>query len=164
MKFDEGWDDDGREVGAPLPMVPEGNHTGEIVDAKAKRLKFMEKDNNPRGESLVLSVDIRGYQPLECLIPATFRGLVEAVARAAGVPVPVRGEDWDEGQLIGRMVNIDTVQVVSAKGRQYARVEKWHASPSKPLPAAKPAERKPAARTPLQKADAASASNDDIPF
>ena len=160
MRFDEGWDDDGRDDGAPLPMLPEGTHTGEIVDAKGKRLKFMERDSNPSGDTLELTVDIRGYRPLGCLIPATFRGLVEAVARSAGVPIPVRGEEWNEKQLIGRTVTVDTVQVVSAKGKQYARVEKWHESPSKPLPP----ERKPAARTPLQKADAAAASNDDIPF
>lgn len=160
MRFDAGWDDDGSDYGSSLPLVPEGTHTGEIVDAVSKRLPFFKNDRNKNGDGLVVFVDVRGYRTMECPIPVTFRGKIEAVARAAGVPVPVRGEDWDEKQLIGRTVTVETIQAVSGKGTQYARVERWHESPSKPLPP----ERKPAARTPLQKADAASATTDDIPF
>lgn len=157
MRFDEGWDDDdgGQDTGS-LPKLADGTHTGEIVDAKSKRLKFMESDKNPRGDSLIVTVDVRGYQPLECIIPATFRGKVEAVARAAGVTLPTRGEEWDERQLIGRTVTIETVLAVSKKGTEYVRVEKWRESPSKPLPPASPAVRR--------QAPAPLPANDDIPF
>lgn len=165
MKFDAGWDDefDG-DNGGTLPLVPEGRHTGEIVKAQEKRLKFMEGERNPDGLSLVVTVDIPRYQQLEVIVPANFRGKIEAIARAAGVTLPVRGQEWDEQQLVGRTVTVETALAVSKKGTEYARVEKWLESPSKPLPATKPAP----ARSQTQKAHREFTSNaaaaDDIPF
>jgi hypothetical protein len=167
VRFDDYWgDNESSDTGSgDRPMAEDGTHTGEILTAKFKRLAFMKSESNSDGMCLVMTVDVPRCQPVEAIVPVTMRGKIEAVARAAGGPVPSKGAEWDEEQLVGRTVTIETTQATSkGTGRQYVRVDRWHASPSKPLPAAKPAERKPAARTPLQKADAASASNDDIPF
>lgn len=167
MKFDQGWGDESRFAqAANLPLVSDGRHTGEILSAQEKCLPFMQSETNKDGKALVLTVDISGFQPLEAIVPATFRGKIEAVARSAGVPIPVRGEEWDERQLVGRTVTIETALAVSPKsGKEYVRIERWHASPSKPLPPSRPAS---VARSPAAKAHkqftANSTSNDDIPF
>lgn len=167
MKFDAGWDDDGQAAGgAPLPLVPDGRHTGEIIKAQGKRLKFMETEKNPDGSSLVVTVDIARYEPLEVITPSNFRGKIEAIARSAGVPIPVRGQEWDEQQLVGRTVTVETALAVSKKGTEYVRVERWLESPQKPMPDA--VSKRPPARSQTQKAHREFTSNapatDDIPF
>lgn len=149
-----------RRAPEPKTLVPDGRHVGEIVAAKEKALDFMKADANPKGISLIVTVAIGDHEPVESIVPSHYRGKVEAVARAAGVPIPVSGEEWDESSLIGRTVSVETLQAVSKKGTEYVRIERWHPSPSQPL---KP---KPANRTPTRKADAASGAmpNDDIPF
>lgn len=164
MRFDDYWSEDDGVGAVEKALAANGRHTGEIVDAKAKRLKFMESDANPDGTSIVVTLALPHSQPVEAIIPANYRGRIEAVARAAGVPLPVRGQDWDESQLIGRTVTVETLQAVSRGGKQYVRVEKWFPSPSQPLPA----ERKPPARSQAAKAHQAFTANasaaDDIPF
>lgn len=171
MRFDAYWADedstysDGR---GDKPMPPDGRHAGEIVDAQIKRLPFKKSDKNPDGTSLVVKVELSKYQTLEDITAIHFRGKIEAIARAAGVRVPTRGEEWDEEWLIGRTVTVDTLQAVSPKGTQYVRIEKWHASPSQPLPEAPPAAKQAPARSQTQKAHREFTSNaaapDDIPF
>jgi hypothetical protein len=158
MRFDEFWGDDAEPK--DLPLVPDGRHAGEIVDAKAKSLKFMERDNNPQGLSLVIVIVVKGCQQLEAIIPVHMRGKVEAVAKAAGVPLPAVGQEWDERQLIGRQVLIETALAVSPKsGREYVQIKSWHRSPVDPAVAAtKPAARRGSASKP------ASNDPDDIPF
>lgn len=166
MRFDAGWGDDDTVGGGQLPRLPDGRHTGEIVEAREKVLEFMKSDKNPTGLSLIVTVDVSRYDPVESIIPSNFRGKIESIATAAGVPVPVRGQDWDEQQLVGRTVTIETVQAVAKTGREYVRVEKWHPSPSKPLPP-EVAKRQPPARSQTQKAHRAFTENaaaDDIPF
>lgn len=164
MRFDDYWNDDDGHGAVEKSLAADGRHTGEIVDAKAKRLKFMESDANRDGASIVVTVALPNAQPVESIIPVNYRGRIEALARAAGVSLPVRGQEWDESQLIGRTVTVETLQAVSKGGKQYVRVEKWLPSPSQPLPA----ERKPAARSQTAKAHQAFTANasaaDDIPF
>lgn len=167
MKFDAGWDDDNASDGGNLPLLPDGTHTGEITEAREKRLKFMEGDKNPDGLALVLTIDVSKYQQVQAIVPANYRGKIEAIARAAGVAIPVRGQEWDEQQLVGRTVTVETVLAVSKKGTEYVRVERWLPSPSKPLPA-EVAKRQPPARSQSQKAHREFTANaqtpDDIPF
>lgn len=170
MRFDDYWNDDDAiydDGGGEKAMVPDGRHTGEIVDAKVKSLPFLKNDKNPDGRGIVVTIAIPKYAPIESIIPANFRGKVEALCRAAGVPLPARGQEWSEECLIGRTVTVETVLAVSKAGRDYVRVDRWHASPSQPLPDAKPAA-KPVARSQAAKAHAAFTSNaqaaDDIPF
>ena len=168
MNFDEFWKDDGDQTTTStgdLPMLPDGEHAGEIVQAKAKDLKFMVKPENPRGTSLVLEVEVAGYRPLEAIIPAQMRWLIESVCRSASVHIPYKGEDWDPEQLVGRQVRVETVYGIAKSGKEYVRVEKWIAGPD-PLPATVAAPAKPAARTPAAQVEAAGqgGASDDIPF
>lgn len=165
MRFDEFWTDDPTMDPAPsneLPMCPDGEHAGEITKAKMKDLKFMVKPENPRGTSLVLEIEVSNYRPVEAIVPAQMRWLIESVCRAASVNVPVKGEDWDCETLIGRQVRIETVYGLAKSGREYVRVEKWIKGPD-PLPVAAKAT---PARTPAAKVEAAgqAGANDDIPF
>lgn len=158
MRFADYWPEDDAPAGTTdLPLCPDGTHTGEIIQAKAKRLEFMKREGNADGACIVIVVDVPRSQPVETIIPATFRGKIEAVARAAGVPVPRRVDDWDEQQLVGRMVTIETVLAVSKNGKDYVRVEKWLPSPSQKIAPSKPAAA-PARRPAPQPA------GDDFPF
>jgi hypothetical protein len=170
VRFDELWTDDPtidpKPTGDDLPMCPDGEHAGEITKAKRKDLKFMVKPDNPRGTSLVLEVEVSNYRPVEAIVPAQMRWLIESVCRAASVNIPVRGEEWDEEQLVGRQVRIDTVYGLAKSGREYVRVEKWLKGPD-PLPEPKPAAIKATPkRTPAAKVEAAGQGGepDDIPF
>lgn len=173
MNFDKWWDWD--ETGTDVAVdhghtqkIPDGRHTGDIVSAVIKDLKFKVTDTNPTGTCLVVSWSKQGFYPVESIAPLNWRGLIEAICRAAGVSPPQRGEDWDEQALVGRVATIDVENVVAPSGKEYQRVTKWHASPQKPLPAVdKPAAKKAPARTPAAKAHAEFKENadaDDIPF
>lgn len=162
MRFDNVWMDDDKAEGGNLPLAPEGTHTGEIISAKEKRLQFMQSDKNPDGLALVVVIDIPRYQQVECITPANYRGKLEAIARAAGIPLPSRDGDWDEKQLEGRTVTVQTLQAVSKKGTQYVRVEKWLPSPSQLQSKSAPPARSQAAKA--HKAFTANAASDDIPF
>ena len=176
MRFDELWTDDeplNKQPKADAPLCPDGDYAGEIVKAEFRDLKFKIKPDNPRGTSLVIDVEVPGYRTVESIIPAQMRWLVEQVCRSASVNIPVRGEDWDAEQLVGRQVRIETVYGITQAGKEYVRVEKWIAGPA-PLPvtvqATPPAT--PAAikatpkRTPAAKVEAAGQGGepDDIPF
>lgn len=168
MRFDDYFDD--RDNRAALPLLPESApgkpHIGTVIGAIEKRIDqpWAKSDKNQSGVCLVLTVDVDKFAPFEATIPAHYTAKVAAVCRSARVPAPVAGEDWDESQLIGRVVTFESVVAVSARGTEYVRVNKWlpNGDPV-PTPVAKP---KPAARTATKKADAASANvpSDDIPF
>ena len=163
INFDSWWDDaDSPPPTGNLTMCPDGRHTGEIVKAKVKDLKFKTSDRNPAGTSLVVEVEVAGHHPVEAIVPVQFRGLIEAICRAARVETPPRGEEWDEQQLVGQVVTIETVLGVGKTGNEFVRIERWHASAA-PLPKAVKAQ---PARTPSAKVEAAGQGGaiDDIPF
>lgn len=162
MRFDDWWSDDASEPADALPLLPAGTHSGEIVKVQWKDLKFKTSDANKAGTSLVLEVEVPGYQPAEAIVPAQYRGLIEAICRAARQHVPVKGEDWDCECLKGQIVRIDTTLGTGKTGREFVRIEKWHKG-ADPLP--KAAKATPA-RTPAAKVEAAGqgGSADDIPF
>jgi hypothetical protein len=163
INFDQWWDEDERPApSGDLTMCPDGRHTGEITKALFKDLKFKVSDQNRSGTSLVLEVAIPGHYPVEAIIPAQYRGLIEAVCRAARVDAPVRGEDWDETQLVDQVVAIDTVLGVGKTGKEFIRIDKWHPGP----PTVPKAVKATPARTPAAKVAAAGQEGvaDDIPF
>lgn len=171
MNFDNwwDWDDDGSRGVAThdhTQKVPTGTHTGDIVKAEVKDLKFKITDDNETGTCLVVTWSKPGgYFPVESIVNLRWRGLIETICRAAGVAPPTRGQDWDVESLVGRVVTIDVENAVSTKGKEYQRVTRWHPSPSKPQPAA--AAKRTPARTPAAKAHqefTAKAADDDIPF
>jgi len=161
MRFDEWWGDDDTPVG-DYPKLPDGRHSGEIVVAEFRDLKFKVSDRNPIGKSLVVKVQVPKYERVETIVPVQYRGLIEAICRAARVATPVKGEDWDETTLIGQQVQIETVLGIGKTGREFVRVDQWHPAPE-PLPEAV---KKAPARTPAAKVEAAGqgGSADDIPF
>ena len=175
MNFDQWWNWDEEPRGAVVDhghtqKVPTGRHTGDIVKAEIKDLKFKMTDENPSGTCLVVtwSKDATHY-PVESIAPLNWRGLIEAICRAAGVAGPQRGVDWDPQSLVGRVATVDVENAVANSGKEYQRVTKWHASASKPIPAEKspPGGKRAAARTPAAKAHAdftEHADADDIPF
>jgi hypothetical protein len=166
VRFSQWWNDDGGGPAidtADKPQLPDGKHTGEIVSAKVKGVKFRVSDKNPDGTCLEVKVVVAGYQPVEALIPCDWRGQIESVCRSASVPVPGRDDDWDERVLVGRAASIDVVHAIAKSGREYVRVEKWIRGPE-PLPEAV---RKRLARTQAAKAHAEFVKEgdpDDIPF
>lgn len=160
MKFDRWWveQEDEFAPAGDLPQVPDGEHVAAITKAVFKDLAFKKTEQNVDGTSLVLELQVTGYRPLEAIIPAHFRGMVEAVCRAASVATPKKGEDWDESCLVEQYVRISTLQGVGKTGREYVRIEKWIPG-RQPLPEAitkSPPRAKPAKKD--------QTPDDDIPF
>jgi hypothetical protein len=170
VDFDEWWDWDGDQGVAGdshTQKIPTGTHTGDVIEAFTKDLKYRATDKNPSGRCLVIKWSKQGFLPVEASAPIDWRGLIEAICAAAGLPSPQRGQPWDPSLLVGRVVTVDIDTVISAKGNEYQRVTKWHPSPQKPLPPARPAAKRAPARTPAAKAHAEfteHADGDDIPF
>lgn len=162
MRFDDYWMDD--EPTESKPMAADGRHTGEIIDAKETRLDFMKSDRNRDGACIVVTVAIPHAQPVAAFIPANYRGKVEALARAAGVPLPVAGQEWDVAELIGKTVTVETLQAVSKKGTSYVRIERWFPSPSQPLPAAPRAPARSQAAKAHREFTSHAQGGDEIPF
>lgn len=156
MRFDDAWGDDA----AAEPLVPAGRHSAEIIEAKERSFKFFQEAKNPSGAGLVVVLSVTGCQAIETKTPIHFRGKIEAICRAARVPLPVPGEDWDERSLVGRMVVIETAQAARKDGSQYVQVQKWHAGPD-PLPAGTAVARTQAAKV---AAAGQKGADDDIPF
>lgn len=159
----------------PLPVLPESQsgkpHVGEVVKVFMVKKDFdwaKHVELNPHGKCIVLEVAVGNYKPVEATIPCHYTAKVAAMCRSARVHPPERGEDWDEQQLLGKTVIIETVTAVSARGTEYAKVTRWIAN-AEPLPkevAARPAA-KPVARSQAAKAHQAFTANaeaDDIPF
>lgn len=160
IRFGDWWSEDAEEPVEGLPLLQDGRHVGTITDAVTKDLKFKVSEANKRGTSLVLKVSVPKHQPAEAIVPLQFRGLVEAICRAARVPVPNPAEPWDCETLVGQTVAIETVFGIGKTGREYVRIDKWHPGPD-PLPQEKP---RPA-RTPAAKVAATGqGGSDDIPF
>lgn len=160
MNFDRWWMEESETSIATdeLPLVPDGEHVAKVVKAKFKDLAFKKSDQNEHGTSLVVELEVTGYRPVEAIVPAHFRGMVEAVCRAASVATPKKGEDWDESCLVDQFVRIATLQGVGKTGREYVRIEKWIPG-RQPLPEAitkAPPRAKPAKKD--------KTPDDDIPF
>jgi hypothetical protein len=163
------WDDDPSSGGdnSHTQKLPDGRHTGDIVKATISDVKYMVNDDNPSGRCLVVTWSRDGYYPVKADVPLNWRGLIEAICKAAGVACPQRGQDWNEECLVGRVATIDVVTKVAASGKEYQRITRWHPSPQNPLPPARPAAKRAPARTPAAKAHAdftEHADGDDIPF
>jgi len=132
-------------------------------------------DANPEGVhlSIRLAAEANGKRYfVDTDAPAHWRGLIEAICDAAGVDRPIRDEDWDCGELVGRRVLI-TTDIYTGRDGDKAQVKRWAAPVVATPPAAAvdvitPTPVRPPAvrRTPAQKAAATThnATTDDIPF
>lgn len=171
MIFDEWWDfdaDSARCDNTHTQKLQDGRHTGDITAAAIANSKYQVSDANPNGTCLVVTWSKPGFYPVEAKAPVHWRGMIEAICRAAGVAPPRKGEDWDERSLVGRVATVDIETKESKAGNEYQRITRWHASATKSLPPApsEPAKRPPK-RTPTAKAHAEfqeRAGEDDIPF
>lgn len=161
MKFDKWWMDDdergGQTATAELPQVPDGEHVAKITKAIFKDLAFKKCDQNEDGTSLVIELEVTGHRPIEAIVPAHFRGMVEAVCRAASVGLPKRGDDWDQSCLVGQFCRISTVQGIGKTGREYVRIDKW-------IPGRAPLPEAITKAPPRQKTKRDETPEDDIPF
>lgn len=167
MKFGEFWKEPAAthtEVVSNLPVVPDGTHVGQIKFVDVREKDRAKCDANPSGTVLLLLVEVSGYQAFFVDVPVHHRARIEAVCRSAGVEPPDPSLEWDERQLKGRTVTVETIHGIAEKtGRDYVRVERWKPG-TKPLPAAV---RNAPTRSVAKKADAivkAAGGDDDIPF
>jgi len=125
VKFDDYWDfADEAPAGDGLPMPEDGIHPGKISRVRVQEFPFMEQFS-PKGRSIAIEVEIGGCSSVEAIIPVTFRSKIVAACQSAGVPSPKRGEDWNQEQLLGRRVRVETVRKIPPSGNEYARVERW---------------------------------------
>ena len=169
------------DVAIARGCLPSGRYLATIEKSEIKE-GWRVNDRNPSGDCLSLWVDvIHGGERHRVFdsIPTNFVGKISDIARAAGVAPPIRGEDWDEGKLQGRKINVQTGSYIAQNGRdagqEKPKIEAYlqestgqFPSPAK-AEAAKPA--KPAANTPAKKVEAARLEaglppddGDDIPF
>jgi len=166
MRLDSFWPagDEPDEPGESR-LCPDGRHTGTITKAAYRDVPYdwaRHQVQNPAGTCLDVTIKVPGSWPVKATIPMHYRQRLEAVCRSARVPIPDRSTDWDETDLIGQTVVIETVAGIGKTGTEFVRIEKWHPGPE-PLP---PVEKARPARTPAAKVDAAGQGGtaDDIPF
>lgn len=168
MRFDDFWTDDDAEPVGELAFPADGRYTGTIVRVRSEKFDFMAR-HGAEGQTLAIDVEIPRHRRLEALVSVMWRGKIGEICRAARVRPPARGEDWDEQQLVGKPVVIETVLGISKAGKEYCRIDKWHAQ-AEPLPAVETATARPAAsataRTQAAKVQAAGqgGTDDEFPF
>lgn len=156
------WNDFGEASDtAAEQLCPDGTHVATIGLVKLQPKDWAKSATNKDGTCLTVRLDFgKGIKTVFDSIPCDRRGSVEALCRSARVDPPA-GE-WDETQLKGQVVTVETVIALSKAGNDFVKVVKYKPN-AEPLP--KEIRDRPVNRTPTQKADAASnAPNDDIPF
>lgn len=146
-----------RPAQADLPLLPDGRHAGEINYVAIKTAKWCENQLNVDGTYILLGIDVPNYKRVWKSVPVDRRAKIEAVCRSAGVPRPTPTDPWDESQLKGQWVSIETVIGIGKSGKEYVRVERFHGD-KKPLPATPPRPANPA-KEPVE-----DQFPDDIPF
>jgi hypothetical protein len=166
IQFDDFWPDDEELDGQPtadLPWPADGRHAGEIVRVRDENFPFMER-HGAEGRSLAIDVRIPKARQLESIISVTWRGKIAEVCRAARIRPPAKGENWDEKQLVGRQVVVETVmKLAPATGREYCRIEKWYPQAEPPAKVETAAAAPAAAATNRRRPEPAGVE-DDIPF
>lgn len=135
IRFDEYWFDEETASSArpDRQLCPDGTHAGRITQVVVDNRDWAKGDANEHGACLVLTIDVGpDYRPLTDTLPCHWRSKVSAVCDAAGVPAPVKGEDWDETQLEGCVVTVDTQVSESKAGREFVKVVRWSAGRTEP--------------------------------
>lgn len=166
--FESYWDfeDDGASVAtsaADMPRVPAGTHTlkvkgVEIVQAKSEKLK--DPNSNPDGLCLQVILEKSNHKWIYCDTPIHWRTKVEAICRAARVPLPTKETPIASlvATLKGKIVSV-VIEMNQYNGNEYPKVVRWNPS-KEPLAAV---EKKAAKKSTNQKLTEAY-PNDDIPF
>lgn len=154
-----------------VTIPPEGKHLAIVADAMRRRNKFKADKwpENPAGWELSLTLQASvgdGRVTWKANIPAHRSAVIAHVFASAGLDAPVRGTPVNEGELVGRTVEVEVEHFTPDGGdKVFPIVKKWLPAGSVDvdppgLPASKPA---PAAKAKAAKAPPV-IPNDDIPF
>lgn len=167
MRLDEFWPaGDEQQDHGESRICPDGRHTGKITKVSYRDVQYdwaRHEAQNPSGTCLDVTIKVPGSWPVKATIPMHYRQRLEAVCRSARVPIPDRSTDWDETELIGQTVVIETVAGIGKTGTEFVRVEKWHPGPE-PLPSVETATARPSPTATKRTPPAAPGVADDIPF
>jgi hypothetical protein len=177
MSLDEwGWGE-GEQEAAPQPfqILPAGRHAAQITSCvyESRTPKHDKwRDTNPEGKQLSLTLEAmvggRRFVFWDD-VPRHFRWKVEQVCEAAGVQLTA-GPEQIAASLVGRRVEVETSIITLRSGQEKVKVERFYpAEADAPPPAPPETPKSRPARTPHQKAKAATAAaglplDDDIPF
>jgi hypothetical protein len=166
VRFDDFWDADGDDENT-RPLPPDGRNTGTITEVMTRTERWAQHERNPKGEVVRFKIDLgREHRPVWESIPAHWRDKIVGLSLSARVPVPQRGVDWDEKLLLGKAVVADLTRVVSERGTEYIRVERYIAQQALPA-ASRPAETEPTDPPPRRRnvrQSAGGSGSDDVPF
>lgn len=160
---------------ASASVPPEGVSLAMVVDAGRRKNKFKTCPENPNGWQLTLTLQVPvgdDKVTFRSNIAAHKAAVIGHVFASAGLDAPVRGTPLNEGQLVGRSVEVEIEHYTPEGGDQvFPIVKKWMpaGSADRDPPGLPPASElaKPAPkRTTAKKADAVAkeAAPDDIPF
>lgn len=163
------------EPAAAATIPPEGVRLAMVVDATRRKNKFKQTPENPNGWQLSLKLQAQvGDDKVTWTanVPAHKSAVIAHVFASAGLDAPVRGTPLNEGQLVGRSVEVEIEHYTPEGGDQvFPIVKKWLPAGSADrdppgLPPASELAKSAARRTAAKKADAVAreAAPDDIPF
>jgi len=135
------------------PLSP-GQHWG-VIHTVEEKPGYRIDARNPSGDCLSIWVDVienRMKKRVFATIASNWTARLIEVADSAGVPGPQRGQsDWDEQELVGCKVHVETTTYIAQKGKdagqEKAGIQRWL-----------PAEQAAAKPKPVSK------HGDDIPF
>ena len=161
--FGDFWDDDADSAAATIdePMLPDGRHVGTITWAGVKELSFKTSDRNPTGKSLVVTLRVNGYQPVEDIVPVQMRGVIGSICRSAGIDPPAKGDSFQafSDRLKGQTAPIESALTIAKSGKEYIRIT-WLKG-VEVLPAHMKVEKR---TKPKAKPEPVDEAPDDIPF
>lgn len=162
--FEVLWDDeDAVETEIEYPLLAEGNHTLQIKRAEiaaGRGPKSADPAKNPKGLCLKLALEKAKHKWVWADIPLHWRGLVEAVHRAARQPLPTKPADIRPENFIDQFCNVEIGHYVGRNGDGH-KVVRWMENNPPPPPALTEGEKK--SRTAAAKLTEQYPS-DDIPF
>jgi hypothetical protein len=128
------------------PLSP-GQHWG-VIHTVQEKPEWRIDSRNPSGDCISIWVDVteNGQKKrVFSTIASNWTAKLIEVAECAGVPGPQRGQtDWDEQELVGCKVFVETNTYIQQKGKdagqEKASIEKWLPAPraeAKPRPVSK---------------------------
>jgi hypothetical protein len=163
--FEVLWDDEEAEIEVPdYPLVAEGTHVMQIMRAEiapGRGPKSADPQKNPKGLCLKIALELKGHKWVWADTPLHWRGLVEAVHRAARLQLPRAPQEIDPSAFLEQMVTVEIGHYVGRNG-DGAKVVKWKEGlppPPAPLTETEKKSRQTAAQKNLEEFP-----QDDIPF
>jgi hypothetical protein len=176
MSYDDwGWTEEQiKEEPKAFGVLPPGRHSVQITSAKYDQAKYVPAkwaESNPEGwrVSLTLKIHAGGRKYVVFAdVPRHWKWMVDRVCAATNTKADSGPDAW-ASSLVGCHCDVETT-VFAGKSGDRGQVAEWYAPEPSDAPEPEPAPaRKAPARTPHQKAKAATAAaglppDDDIPF